>query len=180
MARIVPAPRGRLISLPKSMCFYFKPKRAVQGAHHGSSLSPGPLAIEAWLPAAKPGCSWPERRRPAIDGQGQLCFISREAFHLWPVSNRSGHEPHDGRVESEASIRKDPRPRSSRPHAPLNRLSDSGHKKIFVSIAELTPQAALRSFSCTCRSIAQRNPTNSRTTAITAVGDALPRSTKCR
>ena len=117
-----------------------------------------------------------------MDGQGQLSFkkISREAFLLWPVSNRSGHEPHNGRVESEATLHKDFRPRNSHPHAPLNRLFESVHKKSFVSIAELPPQAALRSFSCTCRSIAQRNPTNSRTTAITAVGDALPRSTKCR
>jgi hypothetical protein len=31
-----------------------------------------------------------------------------------------------------------------------------------------------------CRSSAQRKPTNSRTTAITAVGAALPRSSRCR
>ena len=180
MARIVPAPRGRLISLPKSVCFYFKPKGAVQGAHHDASLSLGPLTIEAPFPAARPGCSWPERQPPAIDGQGHLCFISRAAFRLWPVSNRSGHEPHNGRVESEATLHKDFRPRNSRPTFSLNRLFESDHKKSFQSIAELTHQAALRSSSCTCRSIAQRNPTSSRTTAITAVGDALPRSIKCR
>ena len=129
------------MSLPKSLCFFFRQKPAVQGAHHGDSLSLGPLAIEAWFPAARPGCSWPERQTPAMDGQGQLCFISRAAFRLWPVSNLSGHEPHDDRAVLQAPVQEDPPQAHSRPTSPLNRLSESGHKKIFVSIAVLTPQA---------------------------------------
>jgi len=45
----------------------------------------GHLAVEASHPAARSGCSWPDRQRPAIDGRGQLYF-SRGAFRLWPGS----------------------------------------------------------------------------------------------
>jgi hypothetical protein len=157
----------------KSCCSGSTPRRfPIPRAIGHRSLVPGGQARLFMAGHIKTGHRW----------KGTTGFThrtSREAILPWPVSNPSGHEPRDDRAALSVHKAKGLWIENPPQLSPLNRLFESDPNKSFQSIAELPPQAALRSCSCTCRSIAQRNPTSSRTTAITAVGDALPRSTKC-
>ena len=111
---------------------------------------PGPLGHRNLQAGLKVGGSWPppaktghkRTRRPVPrSARRAVRNIHREAVHLWPVQDLSGHEQQDDKNGSAMVRGKDLQARNPRQHAPLNRL-------LVLSIAVEQPTLAPRPAHC--------------------------------